>query len=192
MSSVNSADKEKFESGSFSELSCKEKSWREKSTFSFTGFWKWQFLWTLLQRKKLERETNFFFYRLLKVAVSLNYPVEQKQPLPGGPHIHCGAAGIQILQILQNLPIFENARPPSLQAGLRENPKWQFLESWVAISRKCQKCWKPVESKKSAFQADFLNFKVAISRTLSQFWERLKIMSVENLLKVHTLHKYLI
>ena len=136
MSSVNSADKEKFESGSFSELSCKEKSWREKSTFSFTGFWKWQFLWTLLQRKKLERETNFFFYRLLKVAVSLNYPVEQKQPLPGGPHIHCGAAGIQILQILQNLPIFENARPPSLQAAFGENPKWQFLESWVAISRK--------------------------------------------------------
>ena len=69
------------------------------------------------------------------MAVSLNYPVEQKQPLPGGPHIHCGAAGIQILQILQNLPIFENARPLSLQAGLRENPKWQFLELKVAISR---------------------------------------------------------
>ena len=45
------------------------------------------------------------------------------------------APGIQILQILQNLPIFENALKRSPGAALRENPKWQFLELKVAISR---------------------------------------------------------
>ena len=91
MSSVNSADKEKvfavylvvfllsaFWSGSFSKLSCKEKSWSEKSTFSFTGFLKWQFLETLLQRKKLEWKINFFFYWLFEVAVSRNSPAKKK------------------------------------------------------------------------------------------------------------------
>ena len=160
MSSVNSADKEKvfavylvvfllsaFWSGSFSKLSCKEKSWSEKSTFSFTGFLKWQFLETLLQRKKLEWETNFFFYWLLKVAISRNCPTHYVIDLSEASHTLNVwlASGIQILRILQNLPVLENARPPSLQAAFGENPKWQILESWVANSRKLLKvlktCW---------------------------------------------------
>ena len=39
------------------------------------------------------------------------------------------------LQYLQYLPVFKNARQTSVHAGFRENPKWQFLEPWVAISR---------------------------------------------------------
>ena len=75
------------------------------------------------------------------------------------------ASGIQILRILQNLPVLENARPPSLQAAFGENPKWQILESWVANSRKLGgKFSKVVESVenllnlKNGFKSGFFEF----------------------------------
>ena len=42
---------------------------------------------------------------------------------------------LQILQILQNLPDFENATQPSNHKGLRQNPKYQFIELRVPIYR---------------------------------------------------------
>ena len=42
---------------------------------------------------------------------------------------------LQILQILQNLPDFENATQPSNHKGLRQNPKYQFIELRVPKNR---------------------------------------------------------
>ena len=42
---------------------------------------------------------------------------------------------LRYLQYLQYLPVFKNARKPSVHAGLRETPKWQFIEPKVAIYR---------------------------------------------------------
>ena len=104
-------------------LACKEKSGSEKSTFSFTGF--------------------------LKVAVSLNSPAKRK--VGEGNFLQAGLPTLKVweaffywstclgkpprlvwglpdIQILQNLPIFENALKRSPGAALRENPKWQFFE----------------------------------------------------------------
>ena len=59
--------------------------------------------------------------------------------MTGGSRPFYGAADLyyRYLQYLQYLPVFKNARRPSVHAGFRETPKWQFLELWVAIFRTC-------------------------------------------------------
>ena len=137
-----------FWSGSFSKLSCKEKSWSGKPTFSFTGFWKWQFLETALHIKwltcprqathltcGLPRAYRFYvFYRI--------YPF-WKMPVR---------------------PVYKRLSGKT-QSGKFSKVGWQILESWVANSRKLGgKFSKVVESVenllnlKNGFKSGFFEF----------------------------------
>ena len=73
-----------------------------------------------------------YFYRLI-FDVFLSAP---KNAVSAAALISKGCSGTyRYLQYLQYLPIFENGLYSSADAGLRETPKWQFLEPRVAISR---------------------------------------------------------
>ena len=112
-----------FWSGSFSKLSCKEKSWSGKPTFSFTGFWKWQFLETDLHIKWLTCPRQ-------------------------AAHLTCGLPRAYRFYVFYRIyPIWgEPVRPVHKRlSGKTQSGKFSKVITILRVAQNCE-CWKAVES----------------------------------------------